>query len=130
MHPQDNISSLPVAALPHLKFGFIRRRRGEVSVQAELDSHSAGLSEQLNKGGALASAVNTYVADVCPRPSVIRFSPVDEANKSLDNLNRLPTFSEGTESELVGELLAGTVDLGFEELGASHEKSSEQKGAP
>lgn len=130
MHPQDNIRSLPIAAFPHLKFGFVRRRRREVSVQAELDSHAAGLSEQLNKGGALRSAVSTYVADICPRPGIIRLSPVDETSKSLDNLNRLPTFSEGTESELVGELLAGTIYLGFEELGAGHEKSGEQKGAP
>lgn len=45
MHPQDKISSLPVPALAHMKFGLIRRRRGEISVQAELYGHAAGLSE-------------------------------------------------------------------------------------
>ena len=32
MHPQDEISSLPVSALAHVKLGFVRRRRSEVSV--------------------------------------------------------------------------------------------------
>jgi len=43
MHPQDEIGSLPVTALSHVKFGFVRGRRGEVSVQAEFDGHAAGL---------------------------------------------------------------------------------------
>ena len=45
MHPQHEIGSLSVAALPHVKFGFVRGRRGEISVQAELNGHAAGLSE-------------------------------------------------------------------------------------
>ena len=45
MHPQDKICSLPVPAFPHVKLRLIRRRRGEVSVHAEFDSHAAGLSE-------------------------------------------------------------------------------------
>lgn len=45
MHPQDEISSLLVSALSQVKLGLIRRRGGEVSVQAELDGHAAGLSE-------------------------------------------------------------------------------------
>jgi len=49
MDPEDEIRSLSVSALPHVKFGLIRGRRCEVSVQAELNSHTAGLSERLNK---------------------------------------------------------------------------------
>lgn len=45
MHPQDEIGSLPVSALPHVKFGFVRRRGSVISVQAELNGHAAGLSE-------------------------------------------------------------------------------------
>ena len=45
MYPQDEIGSLSVAAFPHVEFGFVRGRRSEVSVQAELNGHAAGLSE-------------------------------------------------------------------------------------
>ena len=129
VHPQDEIGSLLVAALPHVKFGFVRRRRGEISVQTEFDSHAAGLSEKLNKG-APANAANTYVADVCPRPGVIRFPPVNETSERLDDLNRFPTLGEGTDSEIICELLAGSVNLGLEELGTGHEEGGEQERTP
>jgi hypothetical protein len=32
MHPQDEIGSLLVSALAHVKFGLVRGRRGEMSV--------------------------------------------------------------------------------------------------
>ena len=130
MNPQDQIGSLPVSAFAHVKLGLIRRRGSEVSVQAEFDGHAAGLSTDLNERKNPASAANTYVADVSPRPGIVRLPPVDEAGKRLNNLDRLPAFGEGADGEIVGNLLARSVHLGLEELGTGHEESGEQKRAP
>lgn len=130
VHPEDEIRSFPVSALTHVKFGLIRGRRGEVSVQAEFDSHAAGLSEGMNKRGALASAANTYIADVCPCSSIVRLPPINEASEGLDNLDGFPTFGKRTDREVVGKFLAGSVKLRLEELCAGHDESGKQERTP
>ena len=74
--------------------------------------------------------MNTYVADVCPCSSIIRLPPINKASEGLDNLDRFPTFSESTDREVIGKLLAGSVKFGFEEFCASHDESGKQERTP
>ena len=76
------------------------------------------------------SGAKTHIADVRPCPGVVRFPPVDEASKSLNDLNRLPILSESTDGEFVGKFLAGPIHFRLEKFRTGHEESGEQKGTP
>lgn len=149
MDEQNEVRPLTVAPFTEDKLHLVSGRGGDPSVEAQLDCHSACLSDNVMCESDSYGQIRrtTHIADVCPctlKPKkngqamierkiagrmyrIIGLLPIGQAREGLHDFNALPSFRERANSKLVRELLAVLVAFGLEELAPSHDKDGEQE---